>query len=79
MKGGSALEAVCAAVTSLENNPVFNAGVGSCLTEDGDVEMDAFIMDGDTLKIGKRYMLFYLNREQLCLRGTSLQNLSFIL
>ena len=48
---------MCAAVTSLENNPVFNAGLGSCLTEEGNVEMDAFIMDGDTLRIGKRTAL----------------------
>lgn len=45
---------MCAAVTSLENNPVFNAGFGSCLTEEGTVEMDAFIMDGETLRIGNK-------------------------
>jgi beta-aspartyl-peptidase (threonine type) len=44
--GGSALEAVQAAVTALENDPRFNAGIGSSLTEDGTVEMDASIMDG---------------------------------
>ena len=32
---------------------MFNAGHGSCLTEEGKVEMDAFIMDGETLRIGK--------------------------
>ena len=53
MQGGLALDAVCAAVTSLENNPVFNAGFGSCLTEEGTVEMDALIMDGKTMRVGK--------------------------
>src|SRR5262245_42027844 len=46
--GGSALDAVLAAVTLLENDPTFNAGVGSCLTADGTVEMDASVMDGAT-------------------------------
>jgi beta-aspartyl-peptidase (threonine type) len=39
-------------VKSLEDNPVFNAGHGSVLTEDGTVEMDAMIMDGKTLNTG---------------------------
>jgi beta-aspartyl-peptidase (threonine type) len=39
--GGDALDTVCAAVTMLENDPLFNAGYGSCLTSDGHVEMDA--------------------------------------
>ena len=38
---------------SLENNPVFNSGYGSVLTEEGTVEMDAMIMDGKTLRVGK--------------------------
>jgi len=51
-KGGTALDAVTAAVTCLEDNPLFNAGRGSALTRSGDVEMDASIMDGKTLKAG---------------------------
>jgi beta-aspartyl-peptidase (threonine type) len=46
-RGGSALDAVCAAVRALEDNPAFNAGRGSVLTEDGTVEMDAAVMTGD--------------------------------
>ncbi len=41
-----------AAVISLENNILFNAGKGSVFTKDGTQEMDAAIMDGSTLKAG---------------------------
>lgn len=44
---GTALDAVCAAVRSLEHNPVFNAGRGSVLTADATAEMDAAVMTGD--------------------------------
>ena len=47
--GGRAVDAVLAAVVVLENHPLFNAGVGSCLTAAGSVEMDASIMDGTRL------------------------------
>ncbi|TGD77137.1 isoaspartyl peptidase/L-asparaginase family protein [Hymenobacter wooponensis] len=50
--GGSALDAVEAAVRSLENNEHFNAGRGSSLNKQGEVEMDASIMDGRTLRAG---------------------------
>jgi len=50
--GGSALDAVEAAVRSLEDNPMFNAGTGACLTSDGNIELDAGIMDGHTLQVG---------------------------
>ena len=45
-RGGSALDAVCAAVEQLENHPLFNAGRGAALTSDGEVELDASVMDG---------------------------------
>jgi len=45
--GGTALEAVVAAVVWLEDDPLFNAGTGSTLTVDGEVECDASLMCGD--------------------------------
>jgi L-asparaginase / beta-aspartyl-peptidase len=50
--GGAALEAVEAAVRVLEDAPIFDAGVGSVLNRDGDVELDAAIMDGPSLRSG---------------------------
>lgn len=50
--GGSAVDAVEAAVRVLEDDPTFNAGTGACLTAAGDVELDASIMDGATLACG---------------------------
>jgi beta-aspartyl-peptidase (threonine type) len=49
---GSALDAVEAAVSSLEDNPLFNAGLGAVLTATGTVELDAAIMDGSNLRAG---------------------------
>ena len=45
-KGGTAVDAVEAAARSLEENPCFNAGRGSVLTEQGEIELDAAIMEG---------------------------------
>ncbi|KAK3608610.1 hypothetical protein CHS0354_042608 [Potamilus streckersoni] len=50
--GGSALDAVVAAVRVLEDDVCFDAGTGSVLNSKGEVEMDAIIMDGETLKAG---------------------------
>jgi beta-aspartyl-peptidase (threonine type) len=51
-KGGTSLDAVEAAVVSLEDHPLFNAGRGSVFTHEGANEMDAAIMDGKTLEAG---------------------------
>ncbi|MEZ4516435.1 MAG: isoaspartyl peptidase/L-asparaginase [Chloroflexota bacterium] len=51
-RGGSALDAVEAAVRVLEDCPVMDAGRGSYPNSDGNVEMDALIMDGQTLSLG---------------------------
>lgn len=50
--GGSALNAVQAAVQKLEDNPLFNAGRGAVFTWDGHNELDAAIMDGSSRAAG---------------------------
>jgi beta-aspartyl-peptidase (threonine type) len=50
--GGTALDAVQAAVVVLENDPHFNAGRGSVFTAEGRIECDAAIMDGAKLDAG---------------------------
>jgi L-asparaginase / beta-aspartyl-peptidase len=49
---GTSLDAVTRAIVILEDNPLFNAGLGSVFTLDGQNEMDAAIMDGSSLKAG---------------------------
>ena len=49
--GGSSLDAVEAAVRSLETDPAFDAGIGSVLNADGAVEMDAVIINGANLSL----------------------------
>jgi beta-aspartyl-peptidase (threonine type) len=51
-KGGSAIDAVEAAVRVLEDDPCFNAGRGSTLNAQGIVELDAAIMDGANRRAG---------------------------
>jgi L-asparaginase / beta-aspartyl-peptidase len=50
--GGHALDAVEAAITVLEDDPIFDAGYGSHLNLDGYVECDAIVMDAATLRAG---------------------------
>ena len=50
--GGSALDAVEAAVRLMEDDPVFDAGRGAFLTRDGTVELDAGVMLGTTRQVG---------------------------
>lgn len=51
-KGNTSVDAVKAAVMSLEDCILFNAGRGSVFAKDGSQEMDASIMDGETLMAG---------------------------
>jgi beta-aspartyl-peptidase (threonine type) len=51
-EGGTALDAAEAAVTALEDDPLFNAGTGAALNAAGQVELDASIMDGARLAAG---------------------------
>jgi len=50
--GGSALDAVSAAVVVLEESPRFNAGKGAVLNAQGGHELDASIMEGHTRRAG---------------------------
>ncbi|MBR9914923.1 MAG: isoaspartyl peptidase/L-asparaginase [Algicola sp.] len=51
-KNGTAIDAVETAVKILEDSPLFNAGKGAVFTANGSHEMDASIMDGNTLNAG---------------------------
>lgn len=50
--GGAALDAVCAAVVALEDNPIFNAGTGAVLNFDGYCELDACVMESRERRVG---------------------------
>jgi L-asparaginase / beta-aspartyl-peptidase len=50
--GGSALDAVCATVAALEDNPIFNAGTGAVLNFDGFCELDACVMESGASRVG---------------------------
>lgn len=52
LAGGSALDAVQTAIMAMEDNPGFNAGTGAVLTVDGHAELDAGLMDGETMQVG---------------------------
>ena len=47
-----ALAAAIAAVRHMEDEPLLNAGIGACLNADGEVELDAGVMEGDELRAG---------------------------
>ncbi len=51
LKTHSALETVVFAVSQLEDDELFNAGIGSQIQSDGKIRMSAAIMDGDTQKM----------------------------
>lgn len=51
-RGGTALDAIEQAITMMEDDPTFDAGVGSVLNSIGEVQMDASIMDGSNLRMG---------------------------
>lgn len=50
--GGSALDAVCATVAVLEDNPIYNAGTGAVLNFDGFCELDACVMESREARVG---------------------------
>lgn len=50
--GGISLDAIQAAINVMEDSPLFNAGKGAVYNSEGNQEMDAAIMDGETLNAG---------------------------
>lgn len=50
--GKGALAAAVAAVRHMEDEPLLNAGIGACLNADGEVELDAGVMEGASLRAG---------------------------
>ncbi|MDJ0841454.1 MAG: isoaspartyl peptidase/L-asparaginase [Acidobacteriota bacterium] len=51
-EGGSAVEGLCAAVRVMEDDPTFDAGYGSFLNDQGEVELEAGLMEGRQLESG---------------------------
>ena len=51
-RGGTALDGVTLAVGAMEQSGAFNAGRGSALSFEGQIEADAAVMDGDSLEVG---------------------------
>jgi beta-aspartyl-peptidase (threonine type) len=74
---GSALDAVEAAVKTMEDNPAFNAGIGSTLTIDKRIEMEASIMDGKTLMAGATGLLTDI-KNPVSLARTTMENTDYV-
>ncbi|MCH9661600.1 MAG: isoaspartyl peptidase/L-asparaginase [Bacteroidetes bacterium] len=51
-KGGTAMDAVTATINIMEDSPLFNAGKGAVFTHEETNELDASVMDGETLNAG---------------------------
>jgi beta-aspartyl-peptidase (threonine type) len=66
---GTAIDAVSAAVSTLENNPLFNAGRGAALNHEGKIEMDAAVMNGQDLKAGAIAMVTGVKNPVLLARA----------
>ena len=52
VSGGSSVEAVEVAIRVMEDSPLFNSGKGAAFTREGKNELDASIMNGETLRAG---------------------------
>jgi L-asparaginase / beta-aspartyl-peptidase len=65
----TALDAVTAAVVIMEDSPLFNAGRGSCFNADGEIEMDASVMEGEQLRAGAVAAVRRIRNPVLAARG----------
>jgi beta-aspartyl-peptidase (threonine type) len=74
---GSALDAVEVAVKTMEDDPAFNAGLGSAYTIDKHIEMEASIMDGKTLRAGGNGLLTDI-RNPVSLARITMENTDHI-
>jgi L-asparaginase / beta-aspartyl-peptidase len=67
--GGTSLDAVQAAITVMEDSPLFNAGKGAVFNSEGKNELDSSIMDGKTLKAGAVAGLHHIKNPILLARA----------
>lgn len=67
-KGGKAIDAIQAAITIMEDSPLFNAGKGAVYNSEGKQEMDASIMDGNSLNSGAVAGVNYIKNPILAAR-----------
>jgi beta-aspartyl-peptidase (threonine type) len=67
--GGTSLDAVQAAITIMEDSPLFNAGKGAVFNAEGKNELDSSIMDGKTLKAGAVAGLHHVKNPILLARA----------
>jgi len=77
-KGGTSLDAVARAVVVLEDNPLFNAGRGAVFNLEGHNELDAAIMDGDTLQAGAACGLTHI-KNPIELARTIMERSSYVM
>ena len=68
-RGGSAMDAVTAAIVVLEDSPWFNAGKGAVFNADGGHELDASIMEGHTRRAGAVAGVTTVQATRSCLRA----------
>ena len=68
-EGQSAMDAVCLAVSLLEDNPLFNAGHGAVFTHDGTHELDAAVMNGADLRAGAVAGICHIQHPVLAARA----------
>lgn len=78
-QGGSAVDAVQAAIVAMEDDPAFDAGLGSYLNRDGEVEMDASLMDGRTLDAGAIAGVQHIRNPILLARHVMTSPLTFLI